>query len=167
MQMGSQITGKQVVSINNGADLGKVRNLYFDERIEQLMALELGGGFFGLNTRVVQLSDVVVLGEDMVLINHVDHVQNKGKVEALSNWTSISDLRKRKMRTMNNIPVGNVDDLSIDQNGKVLDFMLVWTQIKGPIAEKNRVSRRAVTDVGHESRIILIDLTIAERLAVV
>ena len=101
-----------MVSVDNGEMLGKVRDLYFDSQLESLVALSLGGGgLFGARTKVVLLSNVNCLGEDVVLVESSTAVHDDSEIEEGSNWQRRSKARGRKVETPGGAPMGTIDDI--------------------------------------------------------
>ncbi|MCC6455968.1 MAG: PRC-barrel domain-containing protein [Caldilineaceae bacterium] len=164
MQTAQEVIGKQVISIDQGAVLGKVRDLYFDPQLQRLVALSLGGGgIFGSHPKSVQLENVVVLGNDAVLVKSASDVQEGGEGDAAAAWMRLHDLRGREVTTTGGTPIGKLDDVTLGEDGQVLDIMLAWTRVEGPIGKTNMVTRRSVVDAGAETQAITIDLAMAEQ----
>jgi uncharacterized protein YrrD len=166
MQTGSEIVGKPVVSVDNGEMLGKVRDLYFDRQLEKLVALSLGGGgLFGVRSKVVHLSNVNCLGEDVVLVESSTTVYDDSEIEERSNWQRRSKIRGRKVETPGGTPIGTIDDITIDHDGRIRDYTLAWTQVGGPIGRSHLLLREAVLDPGSETGVMMVDLRAAEEHA--
>jgi uncharacterized protein YrrD len=164
MQTAHELTGKQVISIDHGEAQGKVRDLYFDPQLQYLVALSLGGGgIFGARPKIIRLENVAVLGNDAVLIKSSNDVQDPTQVEETATWIRLSDFRGSDVRTSGGTPIGKVDDVTLGEDGRVLDILLAWTRVGGPIGASNMVTRRAIVDVGTENHIITIDLAAAEQ----
>jgi uncharacterized protein YrrD len=166
MQTGNEIVGKPVVTLDNGEMLGKVRDLYLDAQLENLVALSLGGGgLFGVRTRVVPLASVTCLGEDVVLIKSSTGVYDQGEIEETSTWQRRSKVRGRKVETPGGTPIGTIDDITIDGDGRVRDYTLAWTQVGGPIGQSHLLMKEAVLDPGSETGVMRVDLRAAEEHA--
>ena len=164
MQTAHELIGKQVISIDHGEAQGKVRDIYFDPQLQRLVALSLGGGgIFGARPKIIRLENVAVLGNDAVLVKSSDAVQDPAEVEETATWLRLGDIRGWDVRTSGGTPIGKVDDVTLGEDGRVLDILLAWTRVGGPIGASNMVTRRAVTSVEAERHLITIDLAAAEQ----
>ncbi len=164
MQMGQDIIGKTVISRNMGKTLGQVKDLYFDDALKNLVALYLGHeGLLSRKTRIVRFAEIAVLGEDVILVKSVESVEEKAMIDGADAWVSRSELHGRKVTTTGSTPIGRIDDITIGDNGMVMDFTLIWTQIGGPVGESHLVARHAVTDPGNDIDVMQVDLAVAEQ----
>ena len=164
MQMGQDILGKTVISLDTGKTLGQVKDLYFDAAVKNLVALYLGHeGLLSRKRRIVRFAEIAVLGEDAILVKSVESVEEKNRIDGAEAWVSRSELHGRKVTTTGSTPIGRIDDITLGDNGMVMDFTLLWTQIGGPIGERQLVARRAVTDPGNDIDVMQIDLAVAEQ----
>lgn len=163
MQSGQDVIGKTVVSLDSGKIIGSVKDLYFDAPLNTLVALYLGReGLLQRATKVVRFSEIAVLGDDVILVHSSESVQDKNTFEDAGDWVSRSELHGRKITTSGGTPIGRIDDITLGDNGMVLDFTLIWTQVGGPIGDSLLITRRAVLDAGHELDVMTVDLTTAE-----
>lgn len=164
MQMGQDIIGKTVISLDTGKTLGQVKDLYFDASVKNLVALYLGHeGLLSRKTRVIRFSQIAVLGEDVILVKSAESVEEKNLIDGADAWVSRSELHGRKVTTTGRTPIGRIDDLTMGDNGMVMDFTLIWTQIGGPIGESHLLARSAVTDPGNDIDVMQVDLAVAEQ----
>ncbi|NJN82078.1 MAG: hypothetical protein HC802_07200 [Caldilineaceae bacterium] len=103
------------------------------------------------------------LGEDAILVQSVESVQDKRAFDDTGAWVSRSELHGRKITTGGGTPIGRIDDITLGDNGMVLDFTLIWTQVGGPIGDSLLVTRRAVIDPDNELDVMIVDLATAEQ----
>ena len=163
MQMAQEIIGKPVISMDDGVNLGKVRDLYFDPNVERLVALSLGGGgLFGARGRLIELDQISVMGEDVVLIQSAETVQKKNEATRSNEWVSYGKLHYRSIRTDGGTPIGDIEDVTLNEEGRVLDFRLGFVHVRGPIRQSRRVPRGAMLDAGNDSGKMTVRLAEAE-----
>lgn len=152
MQTAQETIGKPIISMDNGADVGKVRDLYFDPNVERLVGISLGGGgIFGARSRLIDLDQVAALGEDVVLIQGADSVQKKNETTHSDAWVSYSKLHYRFLQTAGGTPIGDLEDVTLNEDGCVLNFRLGFVHVSGPIRQSRSVPRAARLDVGNDS----------------
>jgi hypothetical protein len=59
--------------------------------------------------------------------------------------------------------VGAISDVLLDDETRIVGFMLSRVQMSGPLAEHPVIPREAVIDTGHEDQVMTIDLALAEQ----
>lgn len=91
-------------------------------------------------TQVVRFREIAVLGEDVILVHSGESVRDKNSFDNGSNWVSRSELHGRKIATSGGTPIGRIDDITLGDDGMMMDFTLIWTQVGGPIGDSRRTS---------------------------
>lgn len=165
MKQGKHILGKPVISVSSGSRIGTVDDLYLGSSLERVAALYMGteGGLFNRTARMIPFERVVRLGEDTILVEADDVIQDEKQMAQVSLWTRLSKLQGRQVDTTGGTRIGAVDDVLIGEEGKVLGFSLGRIEVKGPIAQKQAVAIDTITDLGQEDETMTIDLERAER----
>ncbi len=165
MKLGKEILGKPVISVSTGSRLGTVDDLYLGSSLERVAALYMGteGGMFNRTARMIPFERVVRMGEDAVLVEGDDVIQDEKQLAQVSLWTRLSKLQGRQVDTTGGTRIGAVDDVVMGEDGKTLGFSLGRIEVKGPIAQKRVVAVDTITDLGHEDETMTIDLERAEQ----
>src|SRR5690606_29428169 len=108
---------------------------------------------------------VVVFGVDAVLVKNADVVQDNRELDAADKWLRLDDLQGRHVDTPGGTKVGDVGDVLLDQDARVVGLKLNKVHVEGPIAADRTILRAAVLDTGSEDGVLTIDLARAERTA--
>jgi uncharacterized protein YrrD len=70
MRTCTDIIGKPIISVDNGINLGTVKDVYFDQRLERLAGIFLRSeGLLKRKIHFVDAQNIVLLGHDAVLVN--------------------------------------------------------------------------------------------------
>jgi sporulation protein YlmC with PRC-barrel domain len=75
MLVGIKLINKPILSVKEGKELGKVQDLYLVQDLKRLQAIYLGGeGILTRTRRLINLEDVVTMGEDAILVKDAECV---------------------------------------------------------------------------------------------
>ena len=164
MQAGKDLIGKQIISISDGRQLGTVKDLYLDSDLNLVTGVYLGPqGLFSRRSLLIEGSNVMVFGIDVVLAKHSDAVTDSSKATDWAKWIRRDKLQGRQVATAGGTKVGIIDDVILDEATRVIGFRLWRVFVEGPIAERRAVVREAVVEPGNEDEVMIIDLGKAER----
>lgn len=170
MILGKDLIGNPVISVRDGQILGRVKDLYLDQELSTLTGIYLGGsGLFNRQYHYVTRDSITTLGQDAVLILAADAIVESQSAAGDDDWLRRDDIQGRGVDTPGGTKIGAVDDVILTPQGHVMGFSLGRVLVDGPIAEKQAIARRAVTEPGTGDGPMLIDLRKAEaqQLAVV
>ena len=165
MLIGKNVIGNDIVNLDYGRIVGRVKDLYLNEDLTELVGIDLGStGLFSRDSLIVPIEDVTLLGEDIVLIKEETSIKNRKDYPDAKKWISRDDLQGRMIDTQGGTPVGRVDDLVIQnrENNAILGFSLGQIYLEGPVFENNSIARHAITDTGEQDGRMTINLEKAE-----
>ena len=74
MRRSKELTGKRIISIDHGKDLGIVKDVFFNADLSQVSGLFLGhpGRFTRKKSRLIPRSPIILFGEDAILVTQSD-----------------------------------------------------------------------------------------------
>jgi uncharacterized protein YrrD len=163
MRSSKELTGKAIISVSDGRNLGVVKDVFLDRELRGLAGIYLGGeGLFSRKTRLIAGENVVVYGFDAILVKHGDVVIDGETFVAAEDWVRLDKLRGREIDTPGGTRVGILGDVYLDEEGRVVSFGLARSFVEGPIAERGVISRDVVIDTGQGNGRMTIDLARAE-----
>lgn len=171
MRRSKQLTGSPVISMDNGAQLGIVKDLYLDATLTQVAGLYLGseGVFTRRKDLLIPFTVIRLLGEDVVLVTHADALTDTSQYKAVKEWVRWDRLHGRLMTTADGMRVGRIDDVLLDEEGGVCGFTLYNLEIDGPVAKTYTIMSDALLDIGlldlELNAPIKIDLAKAEEMS--
>lgn len=164
MRYSKNLTGKRLISVDNGTDLGIVKDVYFDGGISSVIGLYLGSeGLFKRKANVVPRVAITLFGQDAILVTQADVVTDSLQNEEIKEWVRRDQLQGRSITTAGGTKVGTVGDVLIDDEGMVVAFMLAMIYIDSPVTQARMVRRDAVLDIGSINSPMTIDLAKAEQ----
>lgn len=163
MRSAKDLIDKQIISVNEGLIVGKVREVYFDRDARHLAAIQVAyEGLLDRTRRFIPRADVLLIGGDVVLVKRADVVRELAESDA-EGWVRRDKLTGREIVTGGGTRVAAIDDVILGAEGEVAGFKLGRAYIDSPVAESGAVSRKAIVDVGSDERPMNVDLEKAER----
>ena len=171
MRRSKELTGKRIISLDRGKDLGVVKDVYFDANLSQVSGLFLGhlGRFLphltmkGKKSRLIPRNPIMLFGEDAILVTESDIVTDNSQHQAAKAWIRRDRVQGRLISTPGGTKVGTIDDVLIDQEGIVQGFLLSYLYLQGPISHTFTIMRDAVLTIGSVGEPITVDLAKAEQ----
>jgi sporulation protein YlmC with PRC-barrel domain len=164
MRLGKDLLDKPIISVTDGRMVGKVKDLYLDEKLETITAFYLGSeGIFSRRSMLVNRDHITLLGLDAMLADNSDVVVEEAQSAEVSQWIRRQDLIGREVDTSGGTKVGAIGDVIVNDEGQVIGFKLARIFVEGPIARKQVVAREVVVDVGHVDGAMTIDMAQAEQ----
>ncbi|MBP6015790.1 MAG: PRC-barrel domain-containing protein [Candidatus Promineofilum sp.] len=159
MRLGKDLINKPIYSIDEGKLLGKVQDLYLDSAFEVVLGLYVGSqGLVRRKSELIRAGDVVVLGDDAVLVRAGDVITDDSVLSEAKNWMRREKLIGREADTPGGTRLGMVGDVIVDRAGRISGFALSKAYVEGPLAEKRVISRTVITDTGQEDGRMTVDL---------
>lgn len=164
MRPSKDLVGKPVISMDEGRFVGNVKDVYLDRELNWLVGIHLGTeGLLRRKALLIPREAVVVFGVDAVLVANGDVVQDSRELDAADKWLRLDDLQGRHVDTPGGTKVGDVGDVLLDQEARIIGVKLNKVHVEGPIATDRTIPRSAVLDTGAEDGVLTIDLAKAEQ----
>jgi len=156
-------SGKPLVSLTDGKDLGEIKGLFLDRDINRIAAVFTGTeGIINRKTLAIAREDVCVIGLDAWLVSNSDVVKPVEEIPDSISFTLVNDLRGREIQTEGGTKLCVVEDVILDGEGRVLGFSLGKVFAQGPLAEKKAIVREAILDLGGPDKPMVANLSEAE-----
>ncbi|MGB0385911.1 MAG: PRC-barrel domain-containing protein [Ardenticatenaceae bacterium] len=133
MRRSKELAGKRIITLDNGTNLGIVKDLYFDREANKVMGLFLGyrGQRFNRKARVIPASAVALFGKDVVLVSQADVVREVITKSKFPEWVRRDQLQGRLISAADGTKIGIINDLLINPDGLVKGFALSMIFFQG------------------------------------
>ena len=163
VQPAQDLEGKALVNINTGEKLGSIADLLFDPQSLRIAAVLVaaGGGslsslFTGGATTAIPASAVRVWGKDAVLVEAPNTIPVE-KIDGYNNLVKLSDqIRDRYVVSTDGRRVGQVEDVLVDNQGRLAGYSLSQVFIEGPLADSRQIPVEATSALGQD--VLLVDM---------
>ena len=164
MRPGKDLIGKPVYSMKDGRLLGSVKDLFVDLDLNVVSGIFLGSeGLFSRKITAIMREDITIFGIDSVLVTGSDVVTDSTENSILEISLRREEVQGRGVDTPGGTKVGNIGDVLLDENAKIVGYWLSKVRVAGPIADHRQVMNDAVIDTGDKDGTMTIDLGKAER----
>ena len=164
MRHSKDLVGKPVYTVDEGRFLGNVRDIYLDSDLDWLAGIHLGTeGLIRRKSLLIKRESVIVFGIDAILVKHAEVISDDRALKEAQEWVRLEDLRGRPVDTPGGTKVGEVGDVALDAEARIIGITLNKVHVAGPIAEERYISRMALLDTGNEDGAITVDLAKAEQ----
>ena len=164
MRISKDIIGMPLISVDEGVNLGVVKDIYFNIALNALAGVYLGSdGLIKRKSRFIDAKDVILLGEDVVLVRRTDASEISETNVANEEWIRRSQLIGREIQTAGNTLIGSIGDIYLGPMGQVRALALAKAQIESPVASAGLIMRDAILEIGEGDSPIIVDLSVAER----
>jgi sporulation protein YlmC with PRC-barrel domain len=149
---------RTIVNIDNGDKLGSVTDLLFNPFELEVAAMTTStGGILQRGSLAILNEQVRVWGKDFILV--------QGQGESLQdispgseNWISLTNnIKGKQVISSNGVRLGQIEDVNIDPDGKIVDFRLSQIFVKGPLYESMRIPVAVTHVLGKDALIIDIE----------
>jgi uncharacterized protein YrrD len=150
------IKGRAVVSIQNGKKVGSVSDVVIDADRLQLAALVLTRGtLFDRDKEMIPAEQVQVWGEDVILIKQYDVIDEEMRMPEGKRWLYADEnLRGRYVVSVDGKRIGQINDIVISPDGKLLAYQLSQVYIEGPLSESKRIDVSSTHSLGEDVLIV-------------
>ena len=152
------LLGKPIVTIQHGKIIGKVRDVLIDPERYEIAALVLPGKFrlFGARTLVLPRHQILVFGEDVVLVKSNEAMPRDDTLENVSSLIAVSrQMRGQEVVTEQGMRIGVVDDVLINEKGRMVSYALKRVSVEGPVAASKRIPLGYTRTLGPD--VIIVD----------
>ena len=164
MRESKYLIGKPIYTIDEGLQIGSVKDIYLDENLYWMTGIFLGKeGMIRRKENLIPRENVLVFGIDAILVKSADSVTDSRELD-ISSWQKMSSLRGRAIDTPGGTRLAAVGDVVLDGEGRIAGFALTKVLIDGPIARDKEISREVIIDNGNQDGVMTIDLGRAEQL---
>ena len=148
--------GKPLVTIQHGEIIGKVKDVLIDPERYEIAALVVPGKLFSRKTMVLPRSEVHVFGADVILVKSNEVTVRDDTLENVSSLIAArKQLKGQAVVTEQGLRVGIVDDLYIDEGGRVVSYALSKVYVKGPIASSKQIPLGHTRSLGLD--VVIVD----------
>lgn len=167
MRFGKDLNGKAIITINDGRNIGAVKDIYVNETLGWITGIYVGSeGLIRRKPLLIDRDHVVVFGVDAILVDKADIIREEAEHSTAVSWIRLDDLRGREVDTPGGTKVGAIDDIIIGAEAEITGFALGRVYVEGPIAERAQIPREAMIDTGNrrDDKVMTIDLPKVEAL---
>ena len=149
MRTAKEHLNKPLISLVDGKKLGKVKDLYFDAEGGKIVAALLRKrGIINRKTFVIVRASIQVMGIDAWLVSGSDTLELLENLPESDSYLLLSDLVGREVLTEGEHRVGTIGDVILDETANVIGFNFDQVFVQGPLAERRRIARAAITSMG-------------------
>jgi uncharacterized protein YrrD len=157
------LIGKPLVTVTHGEIIGRVKDVLIDPERFEIAALVLPGKLFSRETMIVPRHIIVVFGKDVILVKSNEVTVRDDSLESVASLIAVSgQMKGRQMATEKGVRIGTVDDVMVDEGGRVVGYHLGRVSVPGPLAQTRQIPLDAATSVGPD--LILVDSAKVEGL---
>ncbi len=165
MLMFRDFCNKPVISITDGKKLGEIKDIYLDQDMRQVAGIFLGReGLVNRKTFLIPRSAVQVFGADAWLVSGPDVVKEQEDLPESATFVPFGDVHGRDIESEAGTKIGEIDDVILDTQGRVLGFALGRVYMQGPLSERKSIAREAITNLGTSKKPMTAGLEEAESL---
>lgn len=163
MLTGKQAQGKPLISITDGKEVGRIKDLYLDETLNRITGIFLGSeGLLNRRNNGIERAHIQLMGIDAWLLTGSDVIVSPENINGGVSFVLMSDVRGREIVSEGGTQIGAVDDVLFDENGTVLGFSLTRIQVKGTLADRKTIARSAISTLGGKTAAMTANMTAAE-----
>jgi uncharacterized protein YrrD len=148
--------GRPIVTLQHGEIIGKVKDILIDPDQYEIAALVLPGKLFSRKTMVLPRHQVHVFGRDVILVKSNEAMPRDNTLENVSSLVAVlKQMKGRAVVTEDGERIGIVDDVLIDEKGRVVSYALRRVAVEGPIAKLKRIPLDFTRSMGPD--VIIVD----------
>jgi uncharacterized protein YrrD len=150
------LIGRLIITVTQGEIVGKVKDVLIDPENWQIAALVLPSKMFSKASNIIPRSVVHVFGRDVVLVKSNEAMPRDDTLDHVASLLAVSgQMKGRPIATDKGVRVGVLNDVFVDETGKVVAYDLAKVFIKGPIAETKQLPFHVTRSVGPD--LIIVD----------
>lgn len=154
---GNDVIGTKVISVNNGQEIGKVKDIIYDPRLNKVRALLIDEGGWFSDAKIISLENINSIGQDAVMVNSEAAIRKASEIsEKVANIAKGGTyLTKTKVITESGTELGEVTDIFFDpSSGQVQEFEVSEGLVKDVRSGKKRFNISNIKTVGEEAIIV-------------
>lgn len=150
------LIGRLIVTVTRGEIVGKVKDVLIDPDQWEVAALVLPGKVFSRDTLIIPRAVVHVFGQDVILVKSNETMPRDDTLDRVASLIAVSgQMKGRQIATERGIKVGVLNDVLVDEAGKVVAYDLAKVFVKGPLAKSKEIPFHATRSVGPD--LIIVD----------
>jgi uncharacterized protein YrrD len=148
--------GFQIVSTTNGQIIGRVEDLLINmQNLKIAAAVTSKGGLFDSKIEAVQRKDILVWGDDVILVSDSDVIYHQNNIKGFEEWESAADqINGKDVLNTDGDKIAELNDVVVDSTGHIVGYDLSKVFIEGPIGESKRIHVNATQALGDNALII-------------
>jgi uncharacterized protein YrrD len=152
---GRRLRGKAIVYIRSGEKLGDISKVLFDPQSLRVAALiSQQGSLLNRQELAYPAKDVVIWGKDAILTKNKAPLSTDERPQ-LEDYVDLSEqLEGRYVVSTDGVRVGQINDVIIDQTGRIAYYDLSQVFIKGPVSQSKRIPVEATSNLGEDVLIV-------------
>ena len=165
-QPAREINGRSIINIDTGERIGTLADLLIDPESMRVAAITVSSGtrsgLESLLTRerdmeAISADSVQVWGKDVILARHPDRMIGSNAPDR-EKWINVSDqIRNRYVVSIDGTRVGQVEDVMIDSEGRIVAYELSQVFVEGPLSESKRIPVGATHSLGRD--VLIVDMS--------
>ena len=150
------LIGRLIVTVTRGEIVGKVKDVLIDPDNWEIAALVLPGKVFSKETLIIPRAVVHVFGQDVVLVKSNETMPRDDTLNRVASLVAVSgQMKGRQIATEKGVKVGVLNDVMVDEAGKVVAYDLAKVFVKGSLAQSKEIPFHATRSVGPD--LIIVD----------
>jgi sporulation protein YlmC with PRC-barrel domain len=156
------LKGKAIVDLKDGIKIGVFEDLLVSpEQLASKVLVTNKGTVFNRRLEGIPVEEVRVWGRDVILVENQDVIRALDSFSDYQTWVLASEqLKQRSIVSIDGKRVGVVDDLALDDRGRVMGISLGQVYVKGPLAQMKEIPIEAVRSLGPD--VVIVDLSRAD-----
>ena len=150
------LIGRLIVTVTRGEIVGKVKDVLIDPDKWEIAALVLPGKMFSKETLIIPRAVVHVFGQDVILVKSNETMPRDDTLNHVASLIAVSgEMKGRQIATEKGVKVGLLDDVLVDEAGKVVAYDLAKVFVKGSLSKSKEIPFHATRSVGPD--LIIVD----------
>jgi uncharacterized protein YrrD len=155
------LIGKLIVTITHGEIVGKVKDVLIDPDRFEIAALVLPSKVFSKETMVLPRAVVHIFGKDVILVKSNEAMPRDNTLDGVASLIAVSgQMKGRQVATEKGVRVGILNDVVVNEAGKVVAYDLSKVFVTGSVAESKQLPFQATRSVGPD--LIIVDSSAIE-----
>lgn len=124
--LASELPGRKIYSAKEGIQLGVVKDLMIDLNLLEVAAIvTTKGDLVKRDLSFIPSGEVLLWGQDMILVTHVDVILAREEMPDCDKWVSASDdLNGQRIVTTSGEQLGEIKDLIIGEQGRIEGYVV-------------------------------------------
>jgi sporulation protein YlmC with PRC-barrel domain len=150
------LIGRLIVTVTNGEIVGKVKDVLIDPETWEVAALVLPGKLFSREVMILPRSVIHVFGKDVILVKSNEAMPRDDTLDHVASLIAVSgEMKGRQVATEKGVRVGVLNDVVVNELGKVIAYNLAKVFVQGSLAENKEIPFHATRSVGPD--LIIVD----------
>jgi sporulation protein YlmC with PRC-barrel domain len=152
------LKGKAIVDLRDGIKIGTFEDLMVSpDQLSSKLLITNKGTVFSRHLEGILMEDVRVWGRDVILVENQDVLRPLNGFTDSKSWVLASEqLKQRTVVSIDGKRVGQVDDLVLDNTGRITGVSLSQVYLKGPISQMKEIPVESIRSLGPD--VVVIDL---------